>query len=183
MGTPLYPESPQGAHAVNTPPPSTGFPRKRAKCLLPRPSPPPPPSAASLAFLGVGHSSAQDPRCPTAGWRSGPGMRGAEDMRNVAPGVSECPQRNCLNVVTEGSSIGGGGSRSPSEPGPLLSAQPTLHPLHRRMGSRRRPRAGREPGAAESAGRAHGAPSTVLRLPTLHTPSPCVCFGGVPGVP
>ena len=136
------------------------------------------------ALLSRGWATAQ-PETPSAPLRAGapgPGMQGAEDRRNVAPGVSECPQRSCLNVVTEGSSICGGEGWLPLSQALCSRPSPPCTHFTDRMGSRRRPRAGREPGAAESAGRAHGAPSAVLVSP-LHPPSPCVCFGGVPGVP
>ena len=140
-------------------------------------------------FLGGG--PAQTPAAPLLAGAPGHGIRGAEDTRYVAPGVSECPQRSCLNVVTEGSSIVGVGvaPAAPLSQAPRPRPSPPCTHFTDRMGSRGHPKAGRGPGAAESVSRAPGAPQGSAPSappsihPSLHPPSPGLGFGGVPGVP
>lgn len=87
------------------------------------------------ALLSRGWATAQ-PETPSAPLRAGapgPGIQGAEDRRNGSWGLRmstaelfECGHRGFQHLWR--------GGVAPSEPGPLLSAQPALHPLHRQDG-------------------------------------------------
>lgn len=135
-------------------------------------------------FLGGG--PAQTPAAPLLAGAPGHGIRGAEDTRNVAPGVSECPQRSCLNVVTEGSSVVGVGvaPAAPLSQAPRPRPSPPCTHFTDRMGSRGHPKAGRGPGAAESVSRAPGAPQgSAPSAPPSILPHPASASEEFPGFP
>ena len=135
-------------------------------------------------FLGGG--PAQTPAAPLLAGAPGHGIRGAEDTRNVAPGVSECPQRSCLNVVTEGSSIVGVGvaPAAPLSQAPRHRPSPPCTHFTDRMGSRGHLKAGKGAWGSRVCKQGTWGPAGQCSIrPSLHPPSPCLCFGGVPRVP
>lgn len=184
VGAPCTPrETPRGPVQPRAPPPSARFPRKWAKCLLPRLSPPPPPSAVSPAFLGVGQPR---PCCPTAGWRSrawDSGGRGHKECGSWGLRMSTAELFECGHG---GFQHRGGwcGSRGPSESGPPPSAQPTLHPFHRQDGLQGTPQGWQGAWGSRVCKQGTRGPAGQCSIrPSLHPPSPCLCFGGVPRVP
>lgn len=132
-------------------------------------------------LLGDGPQLSPDPPAPLLASAPGHGIRGAKDTRNVAPGVSECPQRSCFNVVTEGSSIVGV-VEAPSAPlsqAPCPWPSPPCTHFTDRMGSRGRPRACRGPEADEGT----RGPARFSISPPSIRPPPASTSEELPGFP
>lgn len=178
----LYPKrDPEGPRAANSPSSLSWVSYETGQVPPAATVPSPTPICSEPCLLGDGPQLSPDSPAPLLASAPGHGIRGAKDTRNVAPGVSECPQRSCFTVVTEGSSIVGivEAPSAPLSQAPCPWPSPPCTHFTDRMGSRGRPRVGRGPGADEGT----RGPARFSISPPSIGPPPASASEELPGFP